>query len=116
MKLLKKAGMKKLNFAGGEPFLYPTFLRELLRYGKGELGIESISIVFNSSNITERFLFEKTRSSLTSSLYPGIRSAQKQILQSEEAEMVRMWSNLRKLPVGVNSSASGSKSTPLYAA
>jgi radical S-adenosyl methionine domain-containing protein 2 len=58
MKLLKEAGMKKLNFAGGEPFLYPMFLRELLRYGKGELGIESISIVSNGSKITEKFLRE----------------------------------------------------------
>jgi radical S-adenosyl methionine domain-containing protein 2 len=58
MKLLKEAGMKKLNFAGGEPFLYPVFMRELLRYGKGELGIESISIVSNGSTITEKFLRE----------------------------------------------------------
>ena len=61
MKLLKEAGMKKLNFAGGEPFLYPSFMRELLRYGKGELGIESISIVSNGSKITERFLFENAK-------------------------------------------------------
>lgn len=27
--LLKRAGMKKLNFAGGEPFLYPKFLGKL---------------------------------------------------------------------------------------
>lgn len=58
MKLLKEAGMRKLNFAGGEPFLYPMFMRELLRYGKGELGIESISIVSNGSKITEKFLHE----------------------------------------------------------
>lgn len=58
MKLLKEAGMRKLNFAGGEPFLYPKFMRELLRYGKMELGIESISIVSNGSKITESFLRE----------------------------------------------------------
>jgi radical S-adenosyl methionine domain-containing protein 2 len=58
MKLLREAGMKKLNFAGGEPFLYPMFLRELLRYGKEELGIESISIVSNGSKITKKFLRE----------------------------------------------------------
>lgn len=58
MKLLKEAGMKKLNFAGGEPFLNPRFMRELLRYGKEELGIESISIVSNGSKITEKFLRE----------------------------------------------------------
>ncbi|KAI1935757.1 hypothetical protein LOZ66_004992 [Ophidiomyces ophidiicola] len=32
MKLLKEAGMRKLNFAGGELFLYPKFMQELLRY------------------------------------------------------------------------------------
>lgn len=58
MKLLKEAGMKKLNLAGGEPFLYPLFLRECLRYGKEELGIESISIVSNGSKVTEKFLRE----------------------------------------------------------
>jgi radical S-adenosyl methionine domain-containing protein 2 len=58
MKLLKEAGIKKLNFAGGEPFLYPMFMCELLRYGKGELGIESISIVLNGSKITKKFLRE----------------------------------------------------------
>ncbi|KAH8803478.1 hypothetical protein F5884DRAFT_861799 [Xylogone sp. PMI_703] len=58
MRLLKESGMKKLNFAGGEPFLYPKFLHNLLRYGKEELGIESISIVSNGSKITEKFLRE----------------------------------------------------------
>ncbi|RMZ81812.1 hypothetical protein DV738_g2029, partial [Chaetothyriales sp. CBS 135597] len=61
MKLLKEAGMKKLNFAGGEPFLYPRFLGEVLRYGKSELGIESMSIVSNGSRITEQFLRENAR-------------------------------------------------------
>jgi radical S-adenosyl methionine domain-containing protein 2 len=58
MKLSREAGMEKLNLAGGEPFLYPTFMHELLRYGKVELGIPSISIVSNGSKITERFLRE----------------------------------------------------------
>ncbi|PQE30857.1 radical s-adenosyl methionine domain-containing 2 protein [Rutstroemia sp. NJR-2017a WRK4] len=56
MKLLKEAGMRKLNFVGGEPFLYPTFMQKLLRYGKEVLKIESISIVSNASKITEKFL------------------------------------------------------------
>ena len=42
MKLLKETGMKKFNFASGEPFLYAMLMRELLRNGKGELGIGSI--------------------------------------------------------------------------
>jgi len=58
MNLLKGAGIKKLNFAGGKPFLYPIFVRELLRYRKEELGIESISIVSNGSKITKKFLRE----------------------------------------------------------
>jgi radical S-adenosyl methionine domain-containing protein 2 len=29
--LLKQAGMRKLNFAGGEPFLYPKFIGELAK-------------------------------------------------------------------------------------
>lgn len=33
LKLLAQAGMKKINFAGGEPFLYPSFLGNLVKYG-----------------------------------------------------------------------------------
>ncbi|KAI1052700.1 hypothetical protein LB507_009806 [Fusarium sp. FIESC RH6] len=51
--LLKEAGMRKLNIAGGEPFLYPRLLTELLQYGKEKLGIESISIM-----ITEKWIRE----------------------------------------------------------
>ncbi|KAK5747487.1 hypothetical protein LTR17_000128 [Elasticomyces elasticus] len=51
LKLLREAGMQKLNIAGGEPFLYPRLLTELLRYGKDELGLESMSIVNNGSKI-----------------------------------------------------------------
>ncbi|KAJ3532778.1 hypothetical protein NM208_g8282 [Fusarium decemcellulare] len=58
LRLLKEAGMRKLNIAGGEPFLYPRFLSELLKYGKEELGIESISIVSNGSKTTEKWLRE----------------------------------------------------------
>ena len=56
LKLLKEAGMKKLNFAGGEPFLYCKDLHQYLKYGKEDLGIESISIVSNGSRVTEEFL------------------------------------------------------------
>ena len=57
--LLKKAGMKKLNIAGGEPYLYPKFLTEILRYCKEELKVESVSIVSNGSLITEKLLKEQ---------------------------------------------------------
>lgn len=58
LRLLKEAGMRKLNIAGGEPFLYPRLLTELLCYCKEELGVESISIVSNGSKIREKWMRE----------------------------------------------------------
>jgi radical S-adenosyl methionine domain-containing protein 2 len=58
LRLLKEAGMRKLNIAGGEPFLYPRLLTELLRYCKEELGLESVSIVSNGSKIREKWMQE----------------------------------------------------------
>lgn len=54
--LLRRAGMKKLNFAGGEPMLYPDFVGELSKYCKEELGLESVSIVTNGSLVKNKFL------------------------------------------------------------
>ncbi|KAG7008520.1 radical S-adenosyl methionine domain-containing protein 2 [Physcia stellaris] len=56
IKLLAEAGMKKINFAGGEPFLYPKFLGKLVKYCKEELQLESVSIVTNGSLVKERWL------------------------------------------------------------
>ncbi|KAF8244927.1 radical SAM enzyme [Wilcoxina mikolae CBS 423.85] len=56
--LLKEAGMKKLNFAGGEPFLYPKLLGKMLQFCKEELKLDSVSIVTNGSHVTEKFLRE----------------------------------------------------------
>lgn len=61
LRLLKEAGMRKLNIAGGEPFLHPRFLAELLRYSKEDLHLESVSIVSNGSKIREAFLREHGR-------------------------------------------------------
>ncbi|KAF2189409.1 radical SAM enzyme [Zopfia rhizophila CBS 207.26] len=47
--LLKQEGTRKLNIAGGEPFLHQEFLSELLRYCKEELRMESVSIVSNGN-------------------------------------------------------------------
>lgn len=58
LKILKDAGMKKLNVAGGEPFLHPKFLGELIKFGKQTLELESISIVSNGSKIRESWLRE----------------------------------------------------------
>ncbi|KAL9011175.1 MAG: hypothetical protein Q9173_003957, partial [Seirophora scorigena] len=56
IKLLAEAGMRKINFAGGEPFLYPAFLGELVRYCKEDLHLESVSIVTNGSLVKEQWL------------------------------------------------------------
>ncbi|KAF2670163.1 radical SAM enzyme [Microthyrium microscopicum] len=59
--LLKQAGMLKLNFAGGEPFLYPKTLSAMCRYAKDVLNLESVSIVSNGSKITERWIRENAK-------------------------------------------------------
>ncbi|KAH6605542.1 hypothetical protein Trco_004695 [Trichoderma cornu-damae] len=56
--LLRQAGMKKINFAGGEPFLYPKFLGTMIDFCKSTLELESISIVTNGSLVKEAFLRE----------------------------------------------------------
>jgi radical S-adenosyl methionine domain-containing protein 2 len=42
LQLLKAAGMRKINFAGGEPFLYPKELAWLCQYCKEVLALESV--------------------------------------------------------------------------
>jgi len=61
LKLLKDAGMKKINFAGGEPFLYPRQPAMLCRYCKVDLGLESVSIISNGSKVTESWLQQHGR-------------------------------------------------------
>ena len=56
LKKLVDAGMKKLNVAGGEPFLYPEFLGHICQYVKEDLHLESVSIVTNGSKVTERWM------------------------------------------------------------
>ncbi|MCJ1475931.1 hypothetical protein MMC13_004595 [Lambiella insularis] len=56
MTLLKNAGMKKINFAGGEPFMNAEFLGQLVRYCKETLKLESVSVVTNASKVTEKWL------------------------------------------------------------
>lgn len=57
MKLLKEAGMRKVNFSGGEPFIVDSgkFVGELVRYCKEELGLESVTIVSNGSLIKKHW-------------------------------------------------------------
>ncbi|MCJ1232040.1 hypothetical protein MMC12_008721, partial [Toensbergia leucococca] len=54
--LLKAAGMRKINFAGGEPFLYKQFLGQMAMFCKKQLKLESVSIVTNGSLVDEKFL------------------------------------------------------------
>lgn len=56
LKLLRDAGMRKINFAGGEPFLYPEKLAMLCRYCKEDLQMESVSIISNGTKITKKWL------------------------------------------------------------
>lgn len=56
LSLLKEAGMRKINFAGGEPFLYPKKLAMLCRFCKEELGLESVSIITNGTKVTKKWL------------------------------------------------------------
>lgn len=56
LRLLRDAGMKKINFAGGEPFLYPKKLAMLCRYCKEDLNLESVSIISNGTDITKKWL------------------------------------------------------------
>ena len=47
LRKLVEAGMKKLNVAGGEPFLFPEFLGNICQYVKENHHLESVSIVTN---------------------------------------------------------------------
>ncbi|KAF2257217.1 radical SAM enzyme, partial [Trematosphaeria pertusa] len=58
LRLLHDDGMEKLNFAGGEPFLYHKYLGQLCRFAKQELGLQSVSIVSNGTRVTEKWLRE----------------------------------------------------------
>jgi len=54
--LLKQAGMKKINFAGGEPSLYPQKLAMLVEFCKVDLALESVSIISNGTLLTKKWL------------------------------------------------------------
>uniref|UniRef100_A0A087Y1U8 S-adenosylmethionine-dependent nucleotide dehydratase RSAD2 n=2 Tax=Poecilia TaxID=8080 RepID=A0A087Y1U8_POEFO len=60
LRLLKEAGMEKINFSGGEPFLHERgdFLGKMVQYCKAELQLPSVSIVSNGSMIKEKW-FQK---------------------------------------------------------
>lgn len=47
--------MQKINFAGGEPFIHPKFLGELVKYCKLDLNLNT-SIISNGSLIKESWI------------------------------------------------------------
>ncbi|XP_019501821.1 PREDICTED: radical S-adenosyl methionine domain-containing protein 2 [Hipposideros armiger] len=55
--MLREAGMEKINFSGGEPFLHERgdYLGKLVKFCKEDLGLPSVSIVSNGSLIRERW-------------------------------------------------------------
>ena len=55
LRMLREKGMLKINFAGGEPFLKPKFLGNLVKFCKEELRINT-SIITNGSRVTEGWL------------------------------------------------------------
>lgn len=55
LRKLADLGMKKINMAGGEPFLYPGHLGEICKYCKEVLKLESVSIVTNGSKVRKQF-------------------------------------------------------------
>lgn len=58
LRKLAEKGMKKINLAGGEPFLHPNHLGEICKFCKDDLNLESVSIVTNGSKVKKRF-FQK---------------------------------------------------------
>lgn len=57
LRLLKDAGMEKINFSGGEPFLQDRgeFLGQMVQFCKQELRLPSVSVVSNGSMIKENW-------------------------------------------------------------
>ena len=61
LQMLKDAGMRKVNFAGGEPFLYPKRLAMLCRFAKVNLQLESVSIITNGTKVTEKWMRDNSQ-------------------------------------------------------
>ena len=55
LNILKQAGTKKINFAGGEPFLFPSYLGELIKQCKENIKIEKISVITNGHFVKKDF-------------------------------------------------------------
>lgn len=52
---LKDAGMSKINFSGGEPFLKEKLLGQMVQFCKQDLDV-AVSIISNGSLITKKWI------------------------------------------------------------
>jgi radical S-adenosyl methionine domain-containing protein 2 len=59
--LLRKGGFKKINFAGGEPFVKPELLGIMCKYAKEVCKYESVSIISNGSKCKEEWFKKYAR-------------------------------------------------------
>ncbi|KAK3292159.1 uncharacterized protein B0H64DRAFT_477348 [Chaetomium fimeti] len=51
LRLLAGSGMRKINFASGEPFLHPEVLGAMVNYSKVELGLESPTVAGSTGGV-----------------------------------------------------------------
>lgn len=60
MEMLVKAGMQKINFSGGEPFIVQggKYLGELVKFCKEDLDMKSVTVVTNGSKVTQDWMRE----------------------------------------------------------
>lgn len=58
LKAIKDEGCLKINFAGGEPFLYASKLGEMVKYCKQDLKFDSVSIISNGYHVKDEW-FQK---------------------------------------------------------
>ncbi|XP_048830767.1 radical S-adenosyl methionine domain-containing protein 2 [Brienomyrus brachyistius] len=114
LRLLKEAGMEKINFSGGEPFLHERgdFLGKLVQYCKQDLQLPSVSIVSNGSMIRERW-FQKygefldilavSCDSFTEDTNIQIGRTQGRKSHVENLKLVRDWCRQYKVAFKINS-------------
>mmetsp|Transcript_23236 Transcript_23236/g.65240 ORF Transcript_23236/g.65240 Transcript_23236/m.65240 type:complete len:625 (+) Transcript_23236:81-1955(+) len=55
LRMLRDAGMEKLNIAGGEPFLHPRYLAAVCKFAKEELHV-AVTLISNGSLIKRTWL------------------------------------------------------------
>ena len=72
LKKLRDHGIRKLNFAGGEPFMHPKLLGQMLRYCKDELEFPVVQVTTNARLLNDdwmrRFEADRTLDMMTVSI------------------------------------------------